>query len=146
MDGPLAASSDPPAKNRGVASWWRGVKEIGQRATVKISQLPAATTPLLSSSELPVVVQNAVDKQVPALQVVATGMPLSLVVPTNDHQLQISLACNLHPSKFFPTCDIRHRHLRPLASKAIRAVKPGILGPRYVSERAHQSIGVSRPR
>jgi hypothetical protein len=48
--------------------------------------------------------------------------------------------------KFFLTCDIRHRHLRPLASKAVRAVKPGILRLRYVSERAHQSIGVSRPR
>jgi hypothetical protein len=45
-------------------------------------------------------VQNGVDKQVPASQVVATGMPLSLVVPTKDYQLQISLACNLSPSRF----------------------------------------------
>jgi hypothetical protein len=60
-----------------------------------------------------------------------------------------SLSCNLplpDSDKFFPTCDIRHRRRRPLASKAVRAVKPGILRLRYVSQRAHQSIGVSRPR
>ena len=47
----------------------------------------------------------------------------SVQLPTSGcdgSHLQISLACNLplpHSDKFFPSCDIRHRYLRPLASK-----------------------------